>query len=88
MIKANYHGAFTKKLIAGTGGYGILFRSTVYDLLINELSKEKDLADICYMKNMSKMNCFRTTLNLVLHNDGYSTIQKKHVSYPKLSRVS
>lgn len=84
-VKTSYHSAYLKRLEKGTGGYGILIRNTVYNRFISALDKENDLADICYMKLMGELNIYKTFINLVLHKDGYSTIQKKHVSYPDLN---
>lgn len=73
-----------KRLQAGTGGYGVLFRETMYEDLIRVLGEEKFQADVSYMKLQPLYNCFRTVQNLILHKAGMSTIQKRHVSYPAL----
>lgn len=74
-----------KRLHAGTGLYGVIFRETIYDKLIESLSKEDELADIGIMKRvMPFTNCFRTSTNLVIHKAGMSTIQKRYVDYPEL----
>lgn len=82
-IQSTYNGAFTRRMHKGTGGYAILFRHTCYNKLIKALTEEKEIADICYMK--ANINAYRTSFNIVFHNDGYSYIQKKEVSYPKLN---
>lgn len=73
-----------KRLITGTGGYGVLIRETMYESIIELMEKEIYQSDICYMKLMNQFNCFKSSSNLILHKAGYSTIQKKNVSYPKL----
>lgn len=85
-VKAVPYSTRIKKLIAGTGGYGIIFRNTMYQPIIEILKKEMYLADISYMKLQPEFNCFRTAQNLVLHKAGYSTIQKRHVDYPELRK--
>lgn len=86
-LKVQPYSACLKRLIAGTGGYGILFRDTVYDALVASLGKEDLQADVSYMKNIQpKFNCFRTAGNLVLHKAGHSTIQNRFVDYPELRR--
>lgn len=67
-----------------SGGYGILFRSSVYDLFIGELSKEVYLADIVYMKHQPNLKAFRSFVNLALHPPNYSTIKKQNVDYAGL----
>lgn len=85
-LKTEAYSPHLKRLYAGTGGYGILFRNTMYDALIEELKKENYVADVCYMKLQEKFNCFKTWKNIILHKNGFSIIKNKYVSYPKLSR--
>lgn len=84
-IKTVYYSSFLKEIKAGTGGYAILFRNTVYDRMIEGLTKEDTLADHVYAKELPKIKAFKTFVNLVYHNDGISTIKNKFVSYPKLN---
>lgn len=84
VIKARGYSKNLKTLQAGTGGYGVLFRETMYDDLVATLKKEQWQADLSYMKLQSDFKCFRTVENLILHTPGISTILKKYVSYPKL----
>lgn len=82
--KVRPYSASLKRLQAGTGGYGVLFKETMYPKLIEILKKEMYQADVSYMKLQPEFNCFRTVQNLVLHKAGFSTIQKRHVDYPSL----
>lgn len=80
-VKDSYYSGYLRKLEYGSGGYAILMRETVYELFIHALNQENELADICYANLMPKINAFKTFMNLVQHKDGYSTIQRKQVSY-------
>jgi hypothetical protein len=86
VVKALPYSERLKKLAAGTGGYGIIVRETMYQSIIEMLEKEIYLADVAYMKLQPQFNCFHTVQNLVLHKAGYSTIQKRHVDYPDLRK--
>lgn len=85
-MKTEYYSERLRRLYAGTGGYGILVRNTMYDHLIQLMETETLQADLCYMKLQPDFNCFHTSVNIILHKPGYSTIKKKHVSYPELER--
>jgi GR25 family glycosyltransferase involved in LPS biosynthesis len=66
------------------GGYGILFHRSAIKPLLKLLKQEEMQCDMYYTQRQKEGKWFRTLQNLVLHNPGYSTIQKKHVDYPKL----
>lgn len=83
VVKSEPYSSMLKKLIKGSGLYGVIFRETIYDKLIQSLSNENQLADVGIMKTV-KGNFYRTTMNLVLHKAGVSTIQKRFVDYPEL----
>lgn len=85
-VKTQGYSIHLKKLIAGTGGYGVLIRETMFDKIIEEMKQEIYQADVCYMKLQPSFNCFKTTRNLILHKAGYSTIQRRNVNYPELAR--
>lgn len=85
-MKVEGYSTMLKRLKEGTGGYGVLFRETMYDAIIEQLEKEMHQADINYLKLMSKFNCFKSVKNIIYHLPGYSTIQKCKVDYPDLYR--
>lgn len=84
-IKSEPYSPMLKRLIKGTGLFGVIFRETIYDKLIRSLSNENELADVGIAKTvMPNSNCFRTNMNLVIHKPGVSTIKNKFVDYPEL----
>lgn len=73
-----------KRLYKGTGGFGVIFRNTMFRELLLRLNQEDYVADVVYMQLQSKYLCYRTVKNLVKHKAGISLIQKKYVDYPNL----
>lgn len=84
-LKTVFYSSFLKELKSGTGGYAILFRNTVYERMIEGLSKEDTLADLVYAREFQNLKVFKTFVNIVYHKDGISTIKGKFVTYPKLN---
>lgn len=74
-------GQYIEKPRMMSGGFGILFRNTIFDLLIKEMKSETMLADHYYMKQQTG-KVFKTKEDLILHRQGeFSDIQNKIVSY-------
>lgn len=71
-----------KRVRMMTGGFGIIFRNTIFERLIEKMKSETMIADHYYMKEQDTNRIFRTKEDLIVHiKGGFSEIHQKNVPY-------